>query len=120
MARPTKLTGAIREKALWAASAGGSVRDIAAACRVSPQTLYNWFEQDAKFALDYEEARAVARLRRLSLLGEGDRTVDNRSVEAWLSRTSEDYRHVDRRVEREELVDYDRLQTALREIFDDG
>lgn len=120
MGRPTKLTKELRERAVWAAGAGGSVRDIAAACRVSPQTLYNWLEGNVAFAMEYEEARAMARLRRLALLGDGDRSVDNRSVEAWLSRTSDDYRHVDRRVERDDLVDYDRLRTAMEGLFKDA
>ena len=118
MARPTKKTQQIEDKLVFAADAGGSMRTCAGYAQITVQTLYNWLAGDEDFAARFEEARCASELRQLIKLRDGDRAVDNRSVEAWLARTGKDYLHVDRRGVETADVDYDRLRQTLEVLKD--
>ena len=113
MPRQTKNTRQVQERLCRAAAAGASMRDVAAFGKVAVQTLYNWLRDDEAFADRFEEARAAARIRVLEELQAGRRDTDSRALDGWISRTSREYAHVDRRPPEEAGLDYD----ALGEVF---
>lgn len=75
-----QLRGKLKKKIVKLARKGATHRDCAEACRIAERTLYNWIANDAKFADDFAQAQAEARMESIELIA----SSDDWRAHAWL------------------------------------